>query len=46
MGVIPRNENVKEEITEIMEDLQSLYVPTGPANLNTVRNLTLPGTIQ
>ena len=30
LGVIPENENVAEEMTEIMEELQSLYVPIWP----------------
>ena len=38
MGVIPRNENVKEEITEILEELQSSYVPVADRKHNTVRS--------
>ncbi len=39
MGVIPKNENVKEEITEILEELQSSYVPNSAdkKHLSTVR---------
>ena len=40
MGVIPRNENVKEEITEILEQLQSSYVPTSAdGKLDTVSGI-------
>ena len=39
MGVIPRNENVMGEIIQILEELQSSYVPTSAdrKNLSTVR---------